>query len=249
MSITQISVSITPRRRWEVGEGLSVRFSGNKLGVEAPDKRRKEMKHIKMLGLCLAGALVAMALIGAGTASATRLCAQNTTPCPAGSTYGKGTSIKAQLVPGTTSVVTSGFVTVVCTESTMSGKTTSAGGGSGTPVLGQISSVTWKGCKTTSGSSCTASALNTPWGVSVSGSGGNGTMTVSGAAGKFTCSVTCEYEAKTASVSASGGNPARIKASNVSFSRIGGSFLCSSSASWSAEYEVTSPKPLFVVSE
>ena len=207
------------------------------------------MKHLKMLGLCLAVALAAMALVGVGTASATRLCAVNSSPCPAASTYGKGTAIKAQLVPGTTSVVSSGFVTVVCTESTMSGKTTSAGGGSGTPVTGSISSVTWKGCKTTSGGSCTASALNTPWSASVSGSGGNGTMSISGAAGKFTCSVTCEYEAKSASVSVSGGNPARIKASNVGFSRIGGSFLCSSSASWSAEYEVTSPKPAFVTSE
>lgn len=206
------------------------------------------MTHLKMLGLCLLGALALTALIGPGTASATKLCSVNTAPCPAGNTYGKGTAIKAQLVPGTKSVVSSGFVTVECTESTMSGKTTSAGGGSGVAVLGQISSVTWKNCKTTSGSSCTASALNTPWGVEVNGSGGSGTMSVSGAAGKFSCAVTCEYEAKTASVSANGGNPATIKAAGVGFSRIGGSFLCSSSASWSAEYEVTAPKPLFVVS-
>jgi len=204
------------------------------------------MKHTKMLGLCLIGALAAMALIGTGTASATVLCPENKSPCPA--PYKKGTAIKAQLVSGTKSVMTSGFVTIECTDSTMSGKTTS-GGGPGAPVLGEITSVTWKNCKTTSGSSCTASALKTPWGVSVSGSGGSGTMTVTGAAGKFTCSVTCEYEAKTASVSANGGSPAKIKASSVSFSRIGGSFLCSSSASWSAEYEVTAPNPLFVVSE
>jgi hypothetical protein len=204
------------------------------------------MKHLKMLGLTLLAALAAMALMGVGTASATRLCPENKSPCAA--PYKKGTSIKAQLVKGTKSVVSSGFVTVECTESTMSGKTTSDGG-AGVPVLGEITSVTWKNCQTTSGSSCTASALGTPWPVQVNGSGGSGTMTVSGAAGKFSCAVTCEYEAKTASVAANGGNPARIKASSVGFSRIGGSFLCSSSATWSAEYEVTSPKPLFVVSE
>ena len=207
------------------------------------------MKHLKILGHGVIAALALTAMFGAGTASATRLCAVNTSPCPAGSTYGKGTAIKAQLVPGTTSVVTSGFVTVICTESTISGKTTSAGGGSGTPVTGSISSVTWKGCKTSSGGSCTASALNTPWSASVTGSGGNGTMSISNAAGKFTCTVTCEYEAKSASVSVSGGSPATIKASNVGFSRIGGSFLCSSSASWSAQYEVTAPNPAFVTSE
>jgi hypothetical protein len=34
----------------------------------------------------------------------------------------------------------------------------------------------------------------------------------------------------------------------VSFTKIGGGFLCSSTSSWSAEYEVTAPKPLFIVS-
>ena len=51
------------------------------------------MRFMKMFGLCLALA-VAMAAFGAGTASATKLCSVNTSPCPAGNTYGKGTSIK-----------------------------------------------------------------------------------------------------------------------------------------------------------
>jgi len=204
------------------------------------------MKNMKILGLCLLGALAAMAIMGAGTASATKLCSVNTSPCPAGNTYGKGTSIKAQLPAGGTSVMSSGFTTVTCTSSTMSGKTTSEGGAGA--VTGEISSVTWKNCTSSLGS-CTASALNTPWKVEVSGSGGSGTMSVNNPGGKFTCGgVTCEYAASKASVSANGGNPATIKASGVSFSKIGGGFLCSSSASWTATYEVTSPKPLFVVS-
>jgi hypothetical protein len=203
------------------------------------------MKLMKMFGLCLALAMAAMAL-GAGTASATKLCSVNTSPCPAGNTYGKGTSIKTQLVTGTKSVMSSGFVTITCTESTMSGKTTSEGGAGA--VTGEISSVTWKNCTSGLGS-CTTSALKTPWSAEISGSGGNGTMSVKGAAGKFTCGgTTCEYEASKASLSVSGGNPARAKASNVSFSKIGGGFLCSSTASWTSEYEVTAPKPLFIVS-
>jgi len=203
------------------------------------------MRYMKMLGLCLALAAVTMAL-GAGTASATKLCSVNTSPCPAGNTYGKGTAIKTQLLAGTKSVMSSGFVTITCSESTMSGKTTSEGGSGA--VLGEISSVTWKSCTSSLGS-CTTSALNTPWPAEVSGSGGNGTMTVGKPGGKFTCGgTTCEYEGSKASVSISGGNPAKAKASNVSFSKIGGGFLCSSTASWSAEYEVTSPKPLFIVS-
>jgi hypothetical protein len=204
------------------------------------------MKYMKALGMCLMAATVAMAVIGAGTASATRLCAVNSSPCPSSSIYGKGTAIKTQLAPGATSVMSSGFVTVTCTSSTMSGKTTSEGGSSA--VTGEISSVTWKNCTSGLGS-CTASALKTPWPAEVSGSGGNGTMTVTHPGGKFTCGgTTCEYEGSKASVSVSGGNPAKARASNVSFSKIGGSFLCSSSASWTAEYEVTAPNPLFIVS-
>lgn len=206
------------------------------------------MRNMKMLGLSLLAAMAAMAAIGAGTASATKLCAVNSAPCPAGDTYGKGTSIKAQLVAGTTSTMASGFVTINCTDSSISGKTTSAGGGTGVAVTGEISSVSWKNCTSNLGS-CTASSLFTPWKAEVTGSGGNGTMSVSNAGGKFTCGgVTCEYKASKASVSVSGGSPATIKASNVSFSKVGGSFLCSSTASWSGEYEATSPNPLFIVS-
>ena len=203
------------------------------------------MKVMKTFGLCLALAITAMAF-GAGTASATKLCSVNTSPCPAGSTYGKGTSIKTQLAAGTKSVMSSGFVTITCTESTMSGKTTSEGGAGA--VTGEISSVTWKNCTSGLGS-CTTSALKTPWPAEITGSGGNGTMSVKGAAGKFTCGgTTCEYEASKASISVTGGSPAKAKASNVSFSKIGGGFLCSSTASWSGNYEATAPKPLFIVS-
>lgn len=204
------------------------------------------MRNIRILGLALLAAMAAMAVMGAGTASATKLCSVNSSPCPAGNTYGKGTSIKTQLVAGTKSVMSSGFVTISCTESSMNGKTTSEGGAGA--VTGDISSVTWKNCTSGLGS-CTASSLNTPWAAEITGSGGSGTLSVKNAGGKFTCGgVTCEYEASKASVSVTGGNPAKAKASSVSFSKIGGSFLCSSSASWTSEYEVTSPKPLFIVS-
>ncbi len=204
------------------------------------------MRNMKMFGLGLLAAMAAMAFLGAGTASATKLCSVNTSPCPAGNTYGKGTSIKAQLVPGTTSTMSSGFVNITCTESTISGKTTSEGGAGA--VKGEITSVTWKNCTSGLGA-CTASALNTPWSAEVTGSGGNGTMSISGAGGKFTCGgTTCEYSTSKSSVSVSGGNPATIKASNISFSKIGGGFLCSSTASWSGTYEATAPKPLFIVS-
>lgn len=204
------------------------------------------MKNIKLFGLCVCCALAAVAVMGVGSASATKLCSVNSSPCPAGNTYTKGTAIKAQLVPGTKSTMSSGFVNISCSESTISGKTTSDGGAGA--VTGSISSVTWKNCTSGLGA-CTASALNTPWSAEVTGSGGNGTMSIGGAGGKFTCGgTTCEYAASKASVSVSGGSPATIKASSISFTKIGGGFLCSSTASWSGTYEATAPKPLFIVS-
>ena len=141
------------------------------------------MRNIKILGLGLLAAMAAMAIMGAGTASATKLCSVNTSPCPAGNTYGKGTAIKTQLVAGTKSVMTSGFVTISCTESSMSGKTTSEGGAGA--VTGEIGSVTWKNCTSGLGS-CTASSLNTPWPAEITGSAGNGTLGVKNAGGKIT---------------------------------------------------------------
>jgi hypothetical protein len=206
------------------------------------------MKHMKMLGLCLVAAMALMALVGAGTASATKLCKENKTPCPAGSTITSGTAIKGQLVAGTEAVFTTSLLTVKCPESTIEGKTTNAGGGAGVNVKGEITAVSWKNCKSGS-TACTTTALGLPWLSEVSGSAGSGTMTVSKVAGKFTCSVTCEYEAASAATSVTGGSPANVKASSVSFKKIGGSFLCPSTATWSSEYEITTPKPLFVVSE
>lgn len=205
------------------------------------------MKHLKMLGLCLAGVLAAMALLGAGTASATKLCSENKSPCPAGSTIGSGSSINGQLVSGTKAVFVTTLTTVECSESTISGKTTSAGG-AGVAVKGEISSVVWKSCTSGLGS-CTTSATGLPWLSEVTGSGGNGTMTVSNAGGKFTCGgISCEYSTTSAATSVTGGNPAIVKANKVSLSKKSGIF-CPSTATWTSEYEITTPKPLFVVSE
>jgi len=205
------------------------------------------MNHIKMLGLCLVAALAVTALLGAGTASATKLCSKNESPCKAENTIKSGSTIKGQLVAGTEAVFVTSLLTVRCTESTIEGKTTSEGG-KGVNVTGSISSVVWKNCKSGS-TNCTTTALKLPWTSEVSGSGGSGTMSVFNAAGKFTCNVTCEYEAKTAATSVTGGNPAIVKAEKIGFSKIGGSFLCPGTATWSSEYEVTTPKPLFVVAE
>jgi len=205
------------------------------------------MKHMKIFGLCLLGAVAAMALLGVGTASATKLCTENKSPCPAGSTIKTGSAIKAQLVAGTKSVFTTSILTVECSESTIEGKTTSEGGGAGVAVKGEITAVVWSKCQTPGGGACTASPLGLPWLSEVTGTGGNGTMTVNKAAGKFSCGVTCEYEASSVATSVTGGSPAVIKASKASFNKKGGIF-CPATATWSSEYEITTPKPVFVVS-
>ncbi len=52
------------------------------------------MKHVKLLGLIAVAAMALMALLGAGTASATVLCKTTTDPCPAGETYSGTVTVK-----------------------------------------------------------------------------------------------------------------------------------------------------------
>src|SRR5215203_2849176 len=81
------------------------------------------MKFLNTIGLVVIAAAAMMAL--AGTASATVLCANNTEPCTA--PYKAGTEVKMSLKPATSAGLQAGFATITCTESTLTGKTSTTG--------------------------------------------------------------------------------------------------------------------------
>ncbi|MGN6256701.1 MAG: hypothetical protein ACTHN3_02980 [Solirubrobacterales bacterium] len=215
------------------------------------------MKHLKMLGLAVLAAGALSALIGAGTASATVLCSTNTNPCT-GTKYPSGTSVSGSLVSGTNAVLVTGSGEVTCTKSTISGKTTSAGS-STTTVTGEITAVSFTGCtESVFHSSCTVTSENLPWKVEVhsSSTNGNGAMTAfssgkgnPGAIVECSFFVNCTYSTTSATLSVTGGNPAKVLASKVPLAATtsGTHTTCpSNTATWTAEYEITTPKPLFV---
>jgi hypothetical protein len=214
------------------------------------------MKYLKMLGLAAIAALALTAIAGSGAASAatTTLCKVNVNPCPATEDYPAGQVIKGALKPGTTATLTPNpafFGHVTCTASSIEGKTNST---SGAPLTGSITSLTFTGC-THNGEKCTSvTAVNLPYDVDVTTenttkSNGNGTMTVTdglGAGAQVTCpGVNCTFTATTIDLKVTGGNPAFVTATEVPLKATGG--FCPTEAKWDATYEVTSPKPLFVI--
>lgn len=202
------------------------------------------MKYLKIMGLAAVAAMALMAF-GAGSASAVTLCKEAKSPCPEASRYTSGTAITASLKTKTVATLTSSLGNVVCTESAVSGKTTAT---SGSPLPGTISSLSFKSC-TLGSSSCTVTVENLPYAASVDASAtvGNGTLTTTGQA-HVDCgsALNCIFK-KAVALSVTGGNPALVTANTALELIKNEGFICPSSATWDAEYEVTAPKPLFVV--
>jgi RHS repeat-associated protein len=103
------------------------------------------------------------------------------------------------------------------------------------------------------GSSCAVTAVNLPYNLTSSHtSGGNGTLTISDptAAGtKIECPlINCVYGATEIKLNASGGNPAIVRAEAAALLRLSGAF-CPTEGKWTAEYEMTTPRPLFLVAK
>jgi hypothetical protein len=192
----------------------------------------------------IAGISILMA--GPGSASATRLCSTNSLPCS--SSYPSGTSVMGQSPFLHTVVLTNSLSNVTCTGSSFELKTTSSGGGAGTPVTGQIQAFTLTGCTTSSGMQCTAAAQFLPWKAEVTGgASGNGVLWINLPAFQISCGflLNCSYEAGTPRPMAIlGGSPANIEASGwlLTVSTPG----CPNEAYFDGQYEAKSPKPLFV---
>ncbi|HEX5526363.1 MAG TPA: hypothetical protein VFX44_04075 [Solirubrobacterales bacterium] len=169
----------------------------------------------------------------------TVLCKAATNPCTGG-TYGKGTTIEASLKSGTKSVLDPPFGTIECSESSIKGEVTNPGG-EGSIVSGTTSSLTFKSCNgTVSVLKAGAFSIKTP-------KEGNGTLTLEGLETTVEfVGIHCIYSG-TSSFTLKGGEMAWIQ-SPATLSRTGGRSegFCGASATWTAEYTITAPEPLFV---
>lgn len=105
------------------------------------------MKYAKMLALAAVAAGALMAFIGAGTASASKLCSTTVDPCPAGQHWPVNTVLDFSIPSGFSAnlVDTSGNSIDKCTTSTVKGKIDMTGSATET-VTGPVEELTWGSC-------------------------------------------------------------------------------------------------------
>jgi hypothetical protein len=214
------------------------------------------MKHLKTLSAVgiLTAAFVAYAAgptPAAGiTSERTVLCKVNETKCATGNQYPSGTAVTGTLKSGTHSTFKSGFASLVCAKASTGGTLTWSETNH-TPH-GVLTTYTFEECS--AGQTVT---VNEKPEVIIHHEevepavAGTGVETLKG--GKVTVKVgstECAYGGTVAGsgLMINGGNPATKVATNAEtkLEKIGGGILCASPAEWSAEYEITAPKPLWI---
>ena len=208
----------------------------------------KHTRHIRGSALVvLAIALFCSVLIGAGSASATVICTTESNPCESGSsTFLTEATGTAQLQAGTEAVFSAFFKTVKCTESTAAGKIESAGG-AGATATGSLTTLTFSGC------GCTTSVLSKGSLEVHYTSAGDGSVTGKGTELTFKCvepNVSCKYGTGTGVTlgTVTGGEPAtlKIEASLPFISGDSSSFVCGSTATFTATYAETGEGPMYI---
>jgi hypothetical protein len=203
------------------------------------------MKPVRSLCVVAALALCALLASNVGIASATELCANST----CGEVYESGQVVEATLVDEGTLTIATNLGSVVCTESSLGGKTTAK---TGTPLPGEVTSASYGGCKL-GATGCTVSAVNLPYKASVEETGeGNGTFTLESGGGgnpgaKAVCGalISCTGTAAKESLSVTGGGPAYMSAKEIALTLSGS--ICPKEAKWSAEFAVRTPEAVLLV--
>lgn len=201
------------------------------------------MKYVKMLGLAAVAAAALMAFVGAGTASAeTTLCKVTETPCSSTNMYPVGTEIKSSLVAGTKAVLTPAgeLPTIECEASAVEGKTETT-----TTPEGKISTLSFTKCNQTV-ETVETGKLQIHYDAEH-----NGTLTASGVRVRVKAlfgALSCDFGGEVnAGLTVTGGAPAKVDATaTIPMIQKTGSINCPESAVWHAEYNVTSPNPLYI---
>jgi len=210
------------------------------------------MKYVKTLGLAAVAAVALLAFV-ASSASATVLCKVNTETemCSEANEYGSNQEIHAVLTAGKVVKLATAFKTLECKKSTIKGKIAEGWTGSTTQtVTGPVEVLTLGECNcefivlktgTFEIHADPVNGVDTDNGVLTS-SGTEITESCSTIFGKVHCILVTEA---TTLGTLTGGNPAEIDA-NANMPRKPTDELCAGEAKLTAEYEITTPKPLYV---
>jgi hypothetical protein len=197
------------------------------------------MKYLKMLALAAVAAGALMAFIGAGTASASKLCSTTTDPCT--SPWANQT-LDFSIAPGGTSVLkepgAGGEVLDTCSQSTIEGALTNGDATKTANVFVTKANLTWAGCtkttQTTAGGTLEIHKIAGTSNGTVTGSGFRKTYLVFGF-------IDCEYEVGEGLDigTITEGKPANLQVKSATVKSKG--FGCPEEAVWSAEYTLTAP--------
>jgi hypothetical protein len=217
------------------------------------------MNQAKACGLAAISALAALALLGAVSASATTLCKAKETVCAAANRYPKGTTLKMKLKAKTEATFVTSFGTVKCKEASIEAHSNEESSGSSAVAIdGLIGLGPFSFCKLGE-TECTVIPPNLPWLIlnlflssfpfyhvkieeDLQGTGGPRTEVKCGAF------IQCTFGVESLLLAGESGSPAALTAAGLVLKKESGA-LCSAEAKWSAEYEITTPSPLYVSPE
>ena len=230
----------------DMGQGGLLITGGN------PPKEGDVVKFIKVIGLTGVAAIVAMAFVGVGTASATGLCsaAPSGASCNAGTAYKTGQTYEAEAV---NALLKTNLENVTCATSKTTLKQTQENTGAGVALLGEITALTFSGCKSSGGFSCTVLSVNAPYKASLLSS--TGLLSVTAKTGEPSASVSCAggllacvFGNTTFELPLVSGNPAEVKAEGVplKMTKKTGFLNCPTSSEWIATYVAKTPASIWV---
>jgi hypothetical protein len=203
------------------------------------------MSYAKWLALVLGVSLAMVALASVGTAAATELCSANEAPCAETNMYKPGQEVRG-VIAG--KFIWTGTFAVECLKSTFKGQLENTGSaGETVAISGESLSFGECGACTVTVNKAPTQEVHTDGAVV----DGNGAVTWKAFEISMTCSgISCKWGGNIeAAMTLAGGNTAILRISKASVPLIGGAgeFFCGKRGEWDAEYEITTPKPLFVV--
>jgi hypothetical protein len=195
------------------------------------------MKHLKIFGLAAVAALALIAIAGVGSASATRLCAENATPCPEAKRWKNGQAFTSSLETGG-AVLDAGFYRIECTTSSINGEILNEGGAGAVIIDLETVSFANCGCPVTTLKAGTMSVEHTA-------STMNGKLTTANLEITFNCMGHCIY-GEGALGTLTGGAMGTMDV-NGTMNRVAGAAPgCPATINWKGSYTVTSPEALYV---
>lgn len=202
------------------------------------------MKYVKTLGLAVTAAAALMALVGAGTASATVICKNNLNTETCSEPYAIGTEGTASVPAGgsISLTTTTGETLDQCTGSTVTGKLQSQG--KELPALSEQTSFTFSSC-TFPTNTLKPGLGELTW---IKGTD-NGTLVTKGVEVTINTALfgSCVYGTGTGTDMGTtvGGNPGRLEA-NAAIKKVGGGFACPETTKFTGTYVATNPTNAWV---